>query len=114
MSKILTQKVEFKATPHQIYEMLMDSKKHAMFTGEKADIIRKIGGKFRVYGKYISGINLDLVPDKRIVQKWRGADWPVNYFSVVIFNLEKSKKGTLLTFIQIGVPNNDYKAKVDG
>jgi hypothetical protein len=33
MSKPIHQTIIFKATPHEVYEALMDSKKHAAFTG---------------------------------------------------------------------------------
>ena len=114
MAKTIQQKVEFKKSPHEIYEMLMDSKKHAAFTGEKASISRKAGGKFSAYGGYIEGVTLDLVPDQRIVQKWRGSGWPKGYYSIVIFDLEKIAKGTRLTFTQVGVPDKDYKDKQTG
>ena len=60
-TKTIRQSVTFKTSPHVIYEMLMDSRKHAKFTGEKASISRKIGGKFTAYAGYIHGVNLNLV-----------------------------------------------------
>ena len=48
MSKSIRQTVTFKASPHAIYEALMDSKKHSEFTGGEAKISRKIGGKFSI------------------------------------------------------------------
>jgi hypothetical protein len=35
-TKTIHQSVTFKANPHEVYEMLMDSRKHAQFTGVKA------------------------------------------------------------------------------
>ena len=108
-TKNIRQSVTFKTSPRTVYEMLIDSRKHAAFTGEKARISRKIGGKFSVYGGYIEGINLDLVPDKKIVQAWRGSDWPENHYSRATFSLQKTKTGTRLTFRQSGVPEAYYK-----
>ncbi len=45
----------------------MDSQKHSEFTGEEANISREVGGKFNAFGDYIMGINLELVPDKKII-----------------------------------------------
>ena len=53
MSKLIRQTVTFKATPHEVYEALMDSRKHAKFTGDQANISRKVGGKISAYGDYI-------------------------------------------------------------
>ena len=91
-TKTIRQSVTFKTSPHVIYEMLMDSRKHAKITGEKASISRKIGGKFTAYAGYINGVNLNLVQDKTIVQSWRGSDWPKGHYSKVTFSLEKSEE----------------------
>jgi activator of HSP90 ATPase len=108
-TKTIRQSVRFKASPHEIYEMLMDSRRHAKFTGEKARISRKIGGKFTAYGGYIEGINLNLMADRKIVQSWRGSDWPKGHFSRASFYLKKIKDGTQLIFTQSGVPDPYYR-----
>ncbi len=81
MSRIIKQTIPFKTTPHEVYEALMDSKKHAAFTGGKASISRAVGGRMMAYANYITGKNIQLVPDKKIVQDWRAVDWPEGYFS---------------------------------
>ena len=96
MSKIIHQTVTFNASPHEVYEALMDSKKHAAFTGGKADISRAIGGAIMVYDNYATGKNVELVPDKKIVQDWRAADWPEGWFSRVTFELTAVPAGARL------------------
>jgi activator of HSP90 ATPase len=98
------QSVTFAATPHDVYEALMDSAKHAAFTGDEAGISREVGGRFTAYGDYIEGINLELVPDTKIVQSWRASDWPAGHFSRATFSLKSAGGGTRLTFTQSGVP----------
>ena len=39
-TKTIRQSATFKASAHEVYEMLMDSRKHTDFTGEKAKISR--------------------------------------------------------------------------
>jgi activator of HSP90 ATPase len=107
-TKTIRQSATFRTSPHVVYEMLMDSRKHARFTGETASISRKVGGKFTAYGGYISGVNLELVPDKKISQSWRGSDWPEGHFSRVTFSLEEARGGTRLAFRQSGVPEAHY------
>ena len=108
-TKAIRQSVTFKTSRHVRYDMLMDSRKHAKFTGEKASISRKIGGKFTAYAGYINGVNLNLVQDKTIVQSWRGSDWPEGHFSRVTFSLKSVPTGTRLTFTQTGVPKDKYE-----
>jgi activator of HSP90 ATPase len=109
MSKNIKQSVTFKTTPHEVYELLMDAKKHAQFTGGEAKISRKEGGKFSISGGDISGVNLELVPDQKIVQSWRYSDWPEGVYSKATFTLETVAGGTRLTFTQSGVPDDKYE-----
>ena len=100
----IKQSVTIKAKPHDVYEALMDSKKHAKFTGGKAVISREAGGKFSAFDGYAEGVNLELVPDKKIVQKWRAEDWPEKHYSKATFALKEVAGGTTLTFTQTDVP----------
>src|SRR5262252_8605034 len=73
----------------EVYEMIMDSKKHQSLSGEKAKISRKIGGPFTAWGGHLTGINLCLKPGERNVQAWRATGWPPDYHSAAIFELSK-------------------------
>lgn len=107
-TKTIKQSVTFPATAHEIYETLMDSKKHAAFTGDEAEISREVGGSFSTFSGYARGTNLELVPDKKIVQTWRASDWPEGYYSRVTFWLEETDGSTQLTFEQTDVPEDFY------
>ena len=50
-TKTLQQTVTFKASPRQVYDMLMDSKKHQSLSGQPAKISRKVGGKFTAWAR---------------------------------------------------------------
>jgi hypothetical protein len=41
------------ANPHEIYELLMNSKKHTELVNSKSTISPKVGGKFKIYDGYI-------------------------------------------------------------
>ncbi len=105
MSKPIHQTVTFKAAPHAVYEALMDSKLHAAFSGGQVHISREVGGEYDSYDGYISGKNLELVPDKKIVQSWRAVDWPEGHFSTVTFLLTPVEGGTRLDFTHTDVPD---------
>jgi len=89
--KTIRQTVEIAAKPEDVYEALMDSKKHSRFTGGKCVISRKVGGTFSVFDGYAEGENLELVKGKRIVQSWRDTDFPEGKYSKVTFSLKKIK-----------------------
>lgn len=114
MSRIIHQTVNFKATLHEVYETLMDSKKHAVFTGSKARISRAVGGEIMAYDGYISGKNIELVPDKKIVQDWRAVDWQEGHFSRVTFEFTPVTEGTRLDFTHADVPEGTEEAFEQG
>ena len=105
MCKTIKQKVKFKASPKTVYDLLADSREHSAFTRHKATIGKQIGDPFSAYAGYIKGINVDLVPGKRIVQAWRASDFPEGIFSMATFNLKKTRDGNCeLELIHRGVP----------
>lgn len=105
--KTIRQKIEFNASPHEVFEALMDSEKHCRFTGGKAVISRKVGGKFTAYDGYVQGKNLEIVQDEKIVQEWRSEEegWPESHFSTATFVFKAKGKGTALEFTQENVPD---------
>ena len=108
MSKLIRQTVTFKASPHEVYEALMDSRKHARFTQSPARFSRKVGGPISAYGGYITGANLELVPDQKIVQAWHASEWPEGHMSKATFKLAPVPGGTRLTFTHSGVPDEFF------
>jgi activator of HSP90 ATPase len=105
MSKLIEQTVTFKASPHAVYEALMDSAQHAAFTNNEAHISREVGGEYMSYAGYITGKNLELVPDQKIIQTWRAVDWPADHFSRVTFVLTPLESGTQLYFTHADLPD---------
>ncbi|MAG48087.1 ATPase [archaeon] len=107
-TKTLNQEVEFKVKPHEVYEAFMDEKKHAEFTGSEATVSREVGGKFNIYGS-ITGENLELEQDKKIVQTWRYEDWPEGHYSKITLVLEETDNGTKVTFTHEDIPEDKYE-----
>jgi hypothetical protein len=52
-TKTIRQTVRFSASPHAVYELLMDSKKHRSLSGEAARISRKVGGQFSAWNGHM-------------------------------------------------------------
>ena len=113
-TKTIQQTTTFRAAPIDVYEMLMDSEKHASLTGEPARISREVGGTFTAWGTHIAGFNLALKPGHKIVQAWRALDWWPDHYSIAVFDLKAVKDGTELDFIQIGVPPHRYESHCRG
>jgi activator of HSP90 ATPase len=110
MRKVIRQSITIKARPHEVFEMLMDSEKHSLLTGHKVYISRRIGGRVETNDESIVGQNLELVTDRKIVQTWRDNRWPKEYHTKVTFLLDQHDGETRLTFVQTGVPEEDYES----
>lgn len=107
MCKTIKQKVTFRAAPDKIYQLLADSKWHTKLTGQKAHISRSVGGRFSALNGQVSGVNVDLVPGKRLVQAWRKKNFPAGIFSMATFQLSRTKTGgTKLVLTHRGVPKD--------
>lgn len=105
MCKTIKQRVKFNAPPTTVYYLLADPKKHSAVTGRKATISRKIGGAFSISENEVSGINVDLVPGRRIVQAWRNRRFPEGIFSMAAVTLTPTADGgTELVLTHRGVP----------
>ena len=113
-TKTIQQSATFGAPPTDVYEMLMDSKKHAALSGEPASISREVGGSFTAWGTHISGFNLALRPGQKIVQAWRALDWWPDHYSIAIFQFSPVEGGTKLDFTQIGVPPHRFEGHCRG
>ena len=105
MCKTLKFKVRFPAPPQTVYDLLADSATRTAVTGRKAALSSEIGGAFSADAGEVRGINVDLVPGKRIVQAWRRNDFPEGVYSMAAFVLTPTPQGgTELVLTHRGVP----------
>jgi activator of HSP90 ATPase len=110
----LHQEIELKGAPQRIYEILLDSKQFAAFTGAPAEISREAGGTFSLFGGIIVGRNIELVPGQRIVQAWRPADWPAGLYSLVRFELKELGSQTILVLDHSSFPQGGFEHLSEG
>jgi activator of HSP90 ATPase len=105
----LHQEIEIKASRQRIYEALLDSKQFAKFTGMPAEIDRAVGGAFLMFGGLITGRNVELVANQRIVQAWRPADWDAGVYTLVKFELTDWASQTKLILDHTGFPEGNFR-----
>jgi activator of HSP90 ATPase len=111
----IVQKTLLPANPEEVYETLLNPKKHSEFTGSKATGAAKVGAKFTAWDGYINGTNLELIKGKRIVQEWTTTEWPDNYPpSRLEITLKDVQGKTELTMVQYGVPNEQKQELEQG
>jgi activator of HSP90 ATPase len=119
--------VQFKASPTRLYTALTDAKEFhqvVLLSGavkkgmvkdpQPAQISTLAGGEFAVFGGYISGRQIELVPNVRIVQAWRTGSWDPGTYSIARFALAPQGTGTLLTFDHTGFPKGEAEHLAEG
>ncbi len=95
----------FTASAERLYRAWLSSDEHGAMTGGTAQIDPVIGGKFSAWDGYITGTTLKLEPNRRIVQSWRTAEFPVDApDSRLEIVLEESAEGTRLTLKHSNIP----------
>jgi len=105
ITRAIHQEEDFKAAPRRIYEALLDSKQFTAFSGGRAaEIQPEAGGVFSLFAGHIVGRNLELAPNRRIVQAWRVAPWPDGIYSIARFELLAQGPGTRIVFDHTGFP----------
>ena len=111
----IEQTVFFKAPPGAVYDALLDAGKHSEFTGSRATTSDKAGEEFEAWDGYISGKNIELVRNKKIVQEWKTTEWPRGYPpSLLELTLAAKKGGTELKMVQTKVPASEVAKYSEG
>jgi uncharacterized protein YndB with AHSA1/START domain len=112
--------------PKRVYETLTDAKQftrviklsgalQAMHLPDKpAEISREAGGAFALYGGFITGRHIELVPNVRVVQAWRAGDWPPGVSSIAKFELVEKGSGCKIVFDHTGFPKGDAESLASG
>jgi activator of HSP90 ATPase len=104
-AEAIHQEVVFHASPARVYGALVVTNQFAQATGGQAtQISADPGGAFSLFGGQIVGRQVELTPDKRIVQAWRVAAWPAGIYSIARFDLREEGTTTRLVFDHTGFP----------
>ena len=117
----------FKASRKRVYEALTDTKQFekvtqlgiAMTSGmalgtKPTEISHEVGGAFSIFRGHILGRHIELVPNQRIVQAWRVADWDPGVYSIAKFELVEQGSGTKIVFDHTGFPNGQAEHLAEG
>jgi activator of HSP90 ATPase len=114
MTPVIQQTVRFRTTPHALFELYLDSKKHSKSTGMTARINRKVGGRFRAFDGMLEGKTLLIVPGRQIVQFWRATHWKKEDWSILILTFSRAAGGAQIDLVHVGVPAYDQRGVREG
>jgi activator of HSP90 ATPase len=126
-SEAIHQELVFNASAQRVYGALTNGKSFDAITrlsdgdallkatGAKPTTINgEVGGTFTLFGGYVTGRNLEMVPDERLVQAWRAGSWKPGAFSIAAFSLVKDGTKTKLFFDHRGFPDGEGSSLAQG
>ncbi len=114
------QEALFQANRTRVYAALTDRKQFHQVTLLSAavqsgmalptaptEIGGEAGSAFALFGGYVVGRQIELVPNARIVQAWRVIRWDPGVYSIVRFEFAEQGSGTRLILDHTGFPKGD-------
>ena len=126
-AEAIRQEVILDATRKRVYQALTSTKDFDAITrlsdgaallaapGAKPTAIStQVGGSFTLFGGYITGRHLEMLPNERLVQAWRAGSWKPGGFSIASFYLTAEGRKTKLTFEHRGFPNGNGTSLAQG
>jgi len=102
----------FNVEPSVIYKAWLDSGLHSNMTGGEALCSDKVGDSFSAWDGYISGKNLELLEDQKIIQSWRTTEFSEkDADSIITISLKKLSEGTELILEHTNIPEGQTQYK---
>ena len=109
MTDVIHQTVRFNATPAELFNIYLDSKKHGAAIDDKVTICRKVGTPFTAFGGGLRGRNLAIGPNRMIVQSGRANSWrKSDADSILVLLFGKAGRGGQIELIQTNVPAHTH------
>jgi len=103
------------APPDRLYDMYLDPKIHAAFTGFPVTIEPRAGAAFRAFDGKLTGTILHIEPKRLIVQKWRSVNFPASALdSVLVLSFWPEGEGGRVELVHVNVPEEDFAGVSQG
>jgi uncharacterized protein YndB with AHSA1/START domain len=93
------------ASPSAVWRALTDPEAIEEWGAGPAEMHAEPGGSFSLWAGDIRGTNVQVVPERSLVQEWYGGDWPAP--SIASFTLTAEDSGTRLDLLHRGVPGDE-------
>ena len=120
MRSVIQQTVVLPAAADVLFEMYLDPRAHAAFTGFPVTIGAEPGAGFRAFGGQLSGTILAVVRPRLILQSWRSTKFAADDLdSTLILSFTPEGEGGRrgrgrIDLLHLDVPEHDYQGVTDG
>ncbi|GAB5538579.1 MAG: hypothetical protein Salg2KO_06820 [Salibacteraceae bacterium] len=102
----------FSVSANALYKAWLNSEQHSEMTGGEAQCSNQEADSFTAWDGYISGVNLELIPNRRIVQHWRTVEFKdSDEYSMLEIEFQPINGGTILKLRHSKIPDGqpDYE-----
>lgn len=103
---------KIKGAPEEIYNALVKPFAIALWTGAKVQMEEKEGTEFSLFDGDIAGMNLEFVPNKKIVQEWYFGEQEER--SIVTIDLREDKIYTRIELTHTNIPDEAFDDMKEG
>ena len=115
MPRTVTLAVRLPASPARLYRMYLDPKQHAAFTGSPVKIAARAGAAFEAFGGALSGMILQVVPNRLIVQSWRSTEFARRDLdSTLVLSFWPDQDGARIELTHVNVADSDFAGVYEG
>ena len=94
------------ASPEDVYNALTNKRILDIWTGESAEMQPVVGAEFSLWGGSITGVNLEIEENKKIVQQWFFGEGEE---SIVTLKFHQHKKGCSVELLHTNIPDDAFE-----
>lgn len=108
----ITQTYEMNAKPEEVFEALVNPDIIQHWSGDEAKMSADVGAKFSLWGGQMFGTNLEVIPNKKIVQEWCYEQWEKP--SKVTFIIKAKGDISIVSLYHEDVPEKSLESIAEG
>ncbi|CAB1459492.1 unnamed protein product [Pleuronectes platessa] len=105
---------KFLTSPADLYRVFLHQEMVQAFTHAPATVDGQKGGKFRLLEGNVFGEFTELVPDEKIIMKWRYNNWPSEHYATITMTFKDRSSETELRVDCRGVPDHEEERTKEG
>jgi len=98
--------------PSDVYAAITNPYTIELWSGYPARMSTEPGSEFSLWEGDITGVNLEFVPDRKVVQEWYFGDQPEK--SIVTITIKPEGENSLVTVEHSNIPDDEYDDLAEG
>ena len=110
--KIFKKTFKINAEPSDVYSAITNSYTIELWSGYPAQMSEESGSEFSLWEGDITGVNIEFIRDRKVVQEWYFGDQPEK--SLVTILIEPDGENSIVTVEHSNIPDADFAEIAEG